>query len=1048
MIFLDKVVPQTGLRAAITAAYRMDETQCVERLLSLAEFSPEQLARIQARAKALVEGVRSRPKGRGDLSFLLQEFQLSSKEGLALMSLAEALLRVPDKGNKGRLIRDKIAGPDWQQHISENKSFIINTATRLLTLASKILTRDQAVQSTGKKLKESLRRLVECSTEPVIRRAISRTMTILAHQFVRGETIEEAIVKSQKSLVQGYTYSYDMLGEAAHTADKAEEYFAAYQHAITVLGNTSTAEDIHQRHAVSVKLSALHPRYEASQFETLMPVLYERIKALCVAAKEVNIGLVIDAEEADRLDLSLDVIEQLAHDPELQGWDGIGLAVQAYQKRAMPLLDWLIDLAQRSHRQFMVRLVKGAYWDSEIKDSQYKGLEGYPVFTRKANTDVCYLACAKKMLAVPEAIYCQFGTHNAFTVAAIMELVGERRDFEFQCLHGMGHPLYDQIVKLDGGGEAWPCRIYAPVGSHEDLLPYLVRRLLENGANSSFVNRIADENVSMGELITDPVMKVRNYESKTHPNIPLPVHLYGHERLNSRGIDLANRPVLQALAQAMDVGAKNVLAHPALRVNAANKKGKQENKIGDFSAKDCDAAIKRAQAAAEAWDKLGVEQRAAYLEKAAELLQQNHGILMAIAVKEAGKTIPSALAEVREAVDFCRYYAQQARNELAVKTLVGPTGELNQLSMHGRGVTVCISPWNFPLAIFTGQIVAALVTGNTVIAKPAEQTPQMATKVVELLHQAGIPQEVLQLMPGPGETVGATLVADPRVQTIIFTGSTETARSINQTLAQRPGPLATFVAETGGQNAMIADSTAFPEQLVLDVIQSAFDSAGQRCSALRVLFLQEEIADKVIHLLQGAMAELKVGNPELINTDIGPVIDLEAKSQLDKHIDYLDQHGKLIYRVPLFQGRSQESAQVADAETFFAPCAYEISELSQLKREVFGPILHVIRYRAADLDKIIEDINNTGYGLTLGIQSRILETIDTIQTRVRVGNVYVNRNMIGAVVGVQPFGGEGLSGTGPKAGGPHYLARLCVERSIAINTTATGGNTQLLALGE
>lgn len=1028
MIFPEKIAPQAKLRAAITAAYRMDEAACVESVLPQAALSAEQLVRVQQKAAELIKGVRAAQAGHKGLGNLLHEYQLSSEEGVALMCLAEAMLRVPDKQTVHRLIRDKIATVDWKQHLGKSDSFFINAVSWGLLLTGKILSRDDKTQQ--KSLLNAAHRLLERSAEPVIRTAMGRAMTILGSQFVCGQTIEESLAVSKKYHAQGYQHTYDMLGEAARSEEKAQQYLASYHAAIESVGKQATSADIHRNPAVSIKLSALHPRYEFSQQHTVLPILIERVKALALQAKAFNIGCVIDAEEADRLDISLDVVEALAADPDLQGWNGLGLAVQAYQKRALPVLDWLIDLAQRTSRRLMVRLVKGAYWDAEIKDSQVRGLAGYPVFTRKTATDVNYLACAKKMLAAPVAIYPQFGTHNAFTIAAVMELVGERRDFEFQCLHGMGHFLYDQLVNPDPA-LGWPCRVYAPVGTHEDLLSYLVRRILENGANSSFMHQVVDPSVSVETLVADPVAKLASYSEKAHPSIPLPLHLYNRpfskdERLNSRGIDMSNWEQLAELQKKMDV-VDIVSLRSGIPANASQK--------------DVITALDKAQSAAAKWDQVSIEQRASYLEKAADLFEANQAMLMSIAVREAGKTIPSALAEVREAVDFCRYYAVQARQELSVKTLPGPTGELNQLSMHGRGIAVCISPWNFPLAIFTGQVVAALVSGNVVVAKPAEQTPLMAVKAVELLHQAGIPQDVLQLLLGTGETVGAALVADSRVSTVLFTGSTETARAINQALAQRPGPLATFIAETGGQNAMIVDSTALPEQVIVDVVQSAFDSAGQRCSALRVLYLQDDIADNVINLLKGAMAEIKVGDPSLLATDIGPVIDQDAKTMLEKHKQYLYQHGKLIYEVPV-------PDVIAQQGLFFGPCAFEIASLDLLKREVFGPVLHVIRYAAKDLDKVIAAINNTGYGLTLGIHSRIHSTIEYIRARMRVGNVYVNRNMIGAVVGVQPFGGEGLSGTGPKAGGPHYLPRLCVERTVANNIVAMGGNARLLGLGD
>lgn len=1044
MIFLEKPPIFTSKRAVINDAYRMDETRCVHERIEQATLSKESQERIEHTARELVIAVRKKRKATSGLDAFLYEYDLSSTEGIALLCLAEALLRVPDEDTRHELIRDKITPANWKSHAGKSESFYVNAATWGLMLTGRIMTRKERKI---KNLNEALQRFLERSSQPVVHQAIRQAMKILGHQFVMGRTIKEALKRAREDEKQGYWHSFDMLGEAARTMEDAERYFKSYENAILALKEDAKGKSIYEAPGISVKLSALHPRYEFTQWETVFPQLLKSVKKLVLLAKEANIGFTIDAEEADRLDLSLDIIEAIFKDPDFKDWEGFGLAVQAYQKRAYPLIDWLIDLARKEKRRINVRLVKGAYWDYEIKDSQVKGLKGYPVFTRKPSTDISYIACAKKMIAAQDALYCQFGTHNAHTVAVILELMGKNRKFEFQCLHGMGHALYDELV----GKDDIHCRIYAPVGSHEDLLPYLVRRLLENGANSSFVNRIIDDQTPVKDLIMDPITKLQNYESIPHSKIPLPDNIFEPERKNSKGLDLSDRKVEIDLDENLTAATKtewnagptvgkNQKRETVALMNPANC-DQQVGKVTLATKEDVQLALQNAQNVEWQWDRTPIEERATYLEKAADLYEQHMSELMAIAIREAGKNIFDSLGEVREAVDACRYYAVQARKELVSKTLNGYTGEFDQLQMHGKGITVCISPWNFPLAIFTAQIVAALVAGNPVIAKPAEQTPLMAAKAVELLHQAGIPKDVLQLLPGTGEVVGAALVSDPRVKAVIFTGSTETAKIINKSLAEREGPIATLIAETGGQNAFIVDSTALPEQVVMDVINSAFNSAGQRCSAARVLFLQDEVADKIINMLRGAMQEVKVGNPVLLQTDVGPVIDKDARAMLEKHVEYLkQQNAKLIYQTTIPE---QDKNGI-----FFAPRAYEIKNLSVLKREVFGPILHVIRYASDGLDQVIDDINNTGYGLTLGIHTRINEKVEYIQNRMRVGNIYVNRNIIGAVIGVQPFGGQNLSGTGPKAGGPHYLLRLVTEKTLTINTTAAGGNASLMTLGD
>ncbi len=1046
MVF-SSVPNRSDLRDAISRAYRMDEAQCIEQLIEAAHLPAPVLKTIDSTVRELVSTARQLKLGKNSLDNFLHEYALNSEEGTALMCLAEAMLRVPDSETVDRLIRDKISSADWTGRETQQDSFFVNATTWALMLTGRVASWKDV---TSNNLGSALKKIANRGGEPVIRAAVSQAMRILGRQFVMGRSMQEALKRATTLEQQGYRYSYDMLGEAARTEEDALRYLQAYKDAITTLGKASKGQGPITGPGISVKLSALHPRYEFAQQARVFPVLQARVLELAQLAKQADIGMTIDAEEADRLDFSLDIIEAVFGDPSLVGWEGFGLAVQSYQKRAWYVIDWLVELSQRHKRRLMVRLIKGAYWDTEVKDSQVKGLEGYPVFTRKNSTDVSFIACARKLLQHPEAFYPQFATHNAYSVAVILALVGKCHDFEFQCLHGMGEALYSQIVGPKQRNI--PCRIYAPVGSHKALLAYLVRRLLENGANTSFVNRLIDEKAPLDQLASDPVVRIKHLVYKPHPKIPLPADIYGEARKNSLGLDLTNYLVLEDLAQELSQAASQTwqggpivdgkdLDSLTIEVRDPTDRQRVVGMTAQAQEAQIEQALQSASQAAYRWRKTPVQERSACLRRMADLLQENRSALMALAIREAGKTIIDALSEVREAIDFCRYYALRAEQDLALPiTLQGPTGELNQLSMHARGPVLCISPWNFPLAIFLGQVSAALVVGNPVLAKPAEQTTLIASAAVRLLHEAGIPRDVLHLLPGQGETVGARLVVDERIKVVMFTGSTTTARSINQSLAQRPGPIIPLIAETGGQNAMIVDSTALPEQLSVDVLASAFGSAGQRCSALRVLFLQSDVADEMIKMLSGAMAQLQVGDPSLLATDIGPVIDEEARTMLNKHIQRMDKEAQLIYRVEL-----PASCQ---AGTFIAPCAYEIDSLDRLTHEVFGPILHVIRYKAKDLDKVIAAINNTGYGLTLGVHSRIDETIAYVDQRIRAGNVYVNRNIIGAVVGVQPFGGEGLSGTGPKAGGPHYLPRLCNERSISINTTASGGNASLLSLEE
>jgi RHH-type proline utilization regulon transcriptional repressor/proline dehydrogenase/delta 1-pyrroline-5-carboxylate dehydrogenase len=1047
-MIIDPALADVGpLRAAVRANVRVDEAEIVARLADEAELPQDARARLAERARMLVEEVRRERIGKGGLDAFLQEFGLSSKEGVVLMCLAEALLRVPDAETVDKLIRDKIADADWESHLGHSESLFVNASTWALMLTGRVVRLDQA---DTKDLAGTLRRLVHDSGEPVIRGAVTQAMRILGRQFVMGRTIAEALERARGEAKRGYRHSYDMLGEAAYTMADARRYFEAYMAAIAAIGEAAGSRGVIEAPGISVKLTALHPRYEFSQARRSLDELAPRLKTLALEARKYDIGLTVDAEEAGLLDLSLDVIESVSGDPQLEGWDGFGLAVQAYLKRAPFVLDWLADMARRHERRLMVRLVKGAYWDSEVKLAQEAGLDGYPVFTRKVCTDVCYLACVKRLFASPDAFYPQFATHNAHTLAAVLEIAEGSRDFELQRLHGMGEALYDQVV----GEEHMnlPVRIYAPVGSHEDLLAYLVRRLLENGANTSFVNRIVDEALPVDEIIADPIARVRALDRIPHPRIPLPAELYGAERRNSAGLDLSDPAVLVPLGRAMDAAAARGW-HAAPLIGGTEAAGtarpvidpadnrRTAGAVVEATAEHLERALARAARAAPAWDAAGAEARAACLEVTADLMEAERAELMALCVREAGKTIGDAIAEIREAVDFCRYYAARARTDFAgPQAMPGPTGERNEVALHGRGVFVCISPWNFPLAIFTGQVSAALAAGNAVIAKPAEQTPLIAAAAVRLMHRAGVPGDVLHLLPGTGPMVGAPLIKDRRTSGVAFTGSTETAKLINESLAARAGPIVPLIAETGGQNAMIVDSTALPEQVVRDVLISSFQSAGQRCSALRVLFLQEDVAEKMLSMLAGAMEELVVGDPAWLSSDVGPVIDSEAKAMLDRHARRMEAEGRLIRRARLGPGTEHGS--------FFAPVAFEIDSLARLEREVFGPVLHVIRYRADRLDEVIEAVNDTGYGLTLGIHSRIDSTVEYIHARLHAGNAYVNRNMIGAVVGVQPFGGEGLSGTGPKAGGPRYLYRFATERTLSIDTTAAGGNASLMSLGE
>lgn len=1006
--FAPTIRPATPLRAAITSAYRRPEPECLPPLVEQATLPDATIAAARATAARLVTALRAKHKG-GGVEGLVQEYALSSQEGVALMCLAEALLRIPDDDTRDALIRDKIAAGDWKSHVGEGRSLFVNAASWGLVVTGKLT---GSVNDAG--LGAALTRLIARAGEPVIRRGVDMAMRIMGEQFVTGQTIGEALKRARTLEARGFQYSYDMLGEAATTIHDAERYHRDYENAVHAIGRASAGRGVYGGPGISIKLSALHPRYSRAQAGRVMNELLPKVKTLALLAKSHDIGFNIDAEEADRLELSLDLLEDLALDPDLTGWNGLGFVVQAYGKRCPFVIDWIIDLAQRSGRRIMVRLVKGAYWDAEIKRAQVEGLADFPVYTRKIHTDVAYIACARKLLAAKRHIFPQFATHNAQSLATIYQMAGPNfaiGDYEFQCLHGMGEPLYDEVVGPDRLNR--PCRIYAPVGTHETLLAYLVRRLLENGANSSFVNRIADPEVPVAELVADPVAVVRAMDAvgAKHPLIALPADLYG-ERRNSDGIDLSSESALAALGKALRHSAAVAwAAAPADGQGTARpvfNPADHHDVVGtvvEASPEAASAAVEEAQAVVASWSAVPAAERAACLDRAADLMQSRMATLMGLIMREAGKSAANAIAEVREAIDFLRYYAQQARATL------GPAHE-------PLGPVVCISPWNFPLAIFSGQVAAALVTGNPVLAKPAEETPLIAAQGVAILHEAGIPANVLQLIPGDG-AIGAALVAAPGTQGVMFTGSTEVARIIQTELAKRlttGGAPIPFVAETGGQNAMIVDSSALAEQVVADVIASAFDSAGQRCSALRILCLQEDAADYILAMLKGALHELSIGRTDRLSTDIGPVITAEARANINEHIARMRGLGRAVEQIEL-AGETRHG-------TFVPPTIIELHSIADLEREVFGPVLHVVRYRRRDLDKLIDAINATGYGLTFGLHTRLDETIAHVTRRVQAGNLYINRNIIGAVVGVQPFGGRGLSGTGPKAGGPLYLGRL------------------------
>ena len=1030
------------LRRAMAKQKFAAEGPVVRELLASCPYDESTAMAIERSAAQLVQEVRADRRQRTLLDSFLKEYGLDNKEGVALMCLAEALLRIPDKETADRLIADKIVPAEWSAHLGQGDGLLVNASTWALMLTGRVVTIDRPP---GGDPAAWLRQLVNKIGEPAVRQAMRHAMRILGNEFVLGQSIEKAIRRSKP----GQAYSYDMLGEAARDARSAKRYYEDYANAVAAVAGIAP-EGVHSAHSsVSVKLSALHPRYEATQRTRVLAELGDRILALCRHAAEHRVHLTIDAEEADRLELSLDIFERLAADESIRNWPGLGIVVQAYGKRALLVIDWLAQLARRTGRKIPVRLVKGAYWDAEIKHAQVSGYPGFPVFTRKASTDLSYLSCARKLLDHSDDLSSQFATHNAHTIAAVMAIVEERRDFEFQRLHGMGEALYK--VAQQHFSRFPPVRVYAPVGVHEDLLAYLVRRLLENGANSSFVNRLLDEQASPESVVLDPVRVVRETTPVEHPAIALPKDLFGLSRQNSPGLDFSDCDAVRNFLKNGTIATGDQLrAAPIIFgqlgggsgsavINPADMR-EQVGECVNMKTLDMNRAFDLAKREQRLWDAAGADARADILEALADSLQENQERLVAILGKEAGKTLPDAIAEVREAIDFCRYYAVQARALLGESvTLPGPTGESNVLSLHGRGVFVCISPWNFPLAIFIGQISAALVAGNTVLAKPAEETPLVATEAVKLMHAAGVPVNALQLIIGDG-AIGAALVSHQTVTGVAFTGSTSTAWNINQALAARKAPIAPLIAETGGQNAMIVDSTALLEQVTDDVIQSAFLSAGQRCSALRVLYLQKEIADKAIQLIGGAMDELLIGDPTKIETDVGPIISVAAAADLKAHIDAYRKKGALLHEATLHESCENGS--------FVAPCMIEIERIDELDKEHFGPILHVIRYSARSLDEIVEDITNTGFGLTFGIHSRIDTRAKQLSSAIPAGNTYVNRNMTGAVVGSQPFGGQGLSGTGPKAGGPHYLYRFITEKVMTINTVASGGNADLLSLND
>lgn len=977
-------------RAEMRRLHRLAEPDVLMPLIERAAGSDADEVAIQHHALGLLAELRA-AQSSGWVNRFLQEYRMNSAEGVALLSLAEAFLRVPDPETADLLIADKIGEADWGSHKGKSSSLLVNSATWGLVLGRAMLGHDPRASV--------LKRLIARTGEPFVRQAVGAAMKMMGEVFVMGRNINEAMARMDRPEHAGFTASFDMLGEAARTHDDAQRYFRSYRDAIDAIGQRPGTG-----HSISVKLSALHPRYEAAQSDACVPELTDMLVDLARHAAAHDIALTVDAEESERLILSLDIIAGVAGHADLKGWDGLGMAVQAYSKRARAVCQWANALGEATGRTMRVRLVKGAYWDSEIKFTQEQGLSDYPLFTRKPATDISYLACARDLLGMAH-VEPAFASHNARTVATILHWAGETRRFEFQRLHGMGEGLYEQLVQERG----YRCRIYAPVGGHRDLLAYLVRRLLENGANSSFVHQLADEDTDDRELIADPVAKGIAAGGQPHPAIPLPANLFQPVRANARGLDLNDRDILRDTADA-------VAHYPAVPRTETE-----------------DGAVSTALAAYPAWAARDVEERAAMLDRLAELLEEHRAPLMALAVQEARKTLPDALAELREAIDFCHYYAAEARRKLGDVPLPGPTGERNVLRYRGRGVWVAIAPWNFPLAIFLGQVTAALVSGNAVVAKPAPQTPDIARYAVDLAWQAGAPKDVLQLVVGDG-AVGASLVMDTRIAGVVFTGSVPTAKAIARNLLiDEARPIVPLIAETGGINAMIVDSTALPEQVVRDIVTSGFRSAGQRCSALRLLLLQEDIADRTLEMLAGAMDALVVGDPADPRTDVGPVIDRAAYDRL------------MAWRTAM-AGQIIKDLPVPENGLFVPPTLIALSSMDQLNQEFFGPVVHVATWKPGTLDAVIERINAKGFGLTMGLHSRIARVAESVEAEAHVGNLYVNRSMIGAIVGSQPFGGEGLSGTGPKAGGPNYLLRFCHERVTSVDTTSAGGNASLLSL--
>jgi RHH-type transcriptional regulator, proline utilization regulon repressor / proline dehydrogenase / delta 1-pyrroline-5-carboxylate dehydrogenase len=1034
------MIPDTNIGQAdavplFSAPYAPPDEVMAAALLDEAPRASEAERRIDAYARRLVEGIRARAGGLGGIEDFLHAYSLSTKEGLALMVLAEALLRVPDAATADRLIEDKLATGEWSSHHVKSSALLVSASAWTLGMTARII-------HPGETPDTILESLIKRLGIPAVRAATRQAMRLLASHFVLGQTIEEALARARTN--REMRYSFDMLGEGARTRADAERYFAAYAHAIDAIA--AHAGDGANSPGISVKFSALHPRFEAVSRDFVLAELVPKVLELARKAREHGLGFTVDAEEADRLELTLDVIAAVLAHSSLRGWDGFALAVQAYQKRAPAVIDWLEETASRLRRRLTVRLVKGAYWDTEIKRAQERGLADYPVFTRKAMTDLCYDACTRKLLAARPRLYPQFATHNALTVASVIEDAGGVEGYEFQRLYGMGEALYELL--LADHPEA-ACRVYAPVGGHRDLLAYLVRRLLENGANSSFVSVAADSAVPVASILERPQNRIGDARRARHRNIPLPRDLYGAQRRNSSGVEFGDRTSLEALLAEIRDARPSVEAVPLLdggsrpgigRSVVSPIDGKVIGRVGEADEAIASAAMAAAQAGFAAWSTTAIDVRSAVLERASDLLEARRGRLIALLQAEGGKTLDDALAELREAVDFCRYYALEARRTLAPRALPGPTGEANELRYRGRGVFVCISPWNFPLSIFLGQITAALVAGNTVVAKPAEQTPLVAAEAVRILHEAGAPASALHLLPGDGK-VGAALVADRRVAGVVFTGSTEVGHLIHRTLASKDGPIVPLIAETGGINPMLVDATALPEQVTDDVITSAFRSAGQRCSALRLLCLQEDVAEPIVEMIAGAARELKLGDPREPSTHVGPMIDAEAKEKLDRWIADKDGEGRVRFRWDRFKTLPARG-------TYVPPAIIMLDRARDLRQEVFGPILHVVRWRAAEIDALLDQLAGNGYALTLGIHSRIDAVAEHIAGRLHHGNVYVNRSMIGAVVGTQPFGGSGLSGTGPKAGGPNYLERFAVEQVVTINTAAAGGNASLLATEE